>query len=215
MTARIGALTVGVFLYLSQTAAAATCDASLIGNGVCDCGCSDSDCPQGSFTICQSNQCPAGNVPWEAAPSACMSSACGDGWNDSASGEVCDDGNALPAGGCSADCKAVNPGYVCGQFASGCRLASADAGAPDAGVRDAGVRDAGVADAGLADAGVRDAGVADAGQPMRDSGTPSGTDGGVDTTPMPKGGCTAIPAPPLLIGMLALVLARRRLRPGA
>ena len=208
MTARHSALVLAVFL-LPLTATAATCNASLIGNGICDCGCSDSDCPAGDFIICKSNQCPAGKVPWEHMPSVCMNSACGDGWNDPAAGEVCDDGNALASGGCSANCRAVNSGYACGAGASGCHLAPADAGVPTS---DAGVTDAGPPDAGSSNGGSPDAGAADAGNPEVDSGTASGTDGGVDTKPAPQGGCSAIPAPPLLIALLALWRSRLLLR---
>ena len=49
-----------------------------------------------------------------------MRSACGDGWLDELLGEVSDDGEALNSGGCSADCGAVNPGWVCGVKADGC-----------------------------------------------------------------------------------------------
>lgn len=85
-----------------------------------------------------------------------MASACGDGWNDTVGGEVCDDKNALASGGCSANCRAVNAGYVCGERATGCQTAPVDAGAtvdagtmPDAGTmmtNDAGVT--GTPDAG-------------------------------------------------------------------
>ncbi len=212
MPARHAALVVFVVSLLSVSAAAATCNASLIGNGVCDCGCSDSDCPAGDFIICQSNQCPSGKVPWEHMPSSCMNSACGDGWNDPAAGEVCDDGNALASGGCSANCKAVSPGYVCGAGATGCHLAPPDAGTtvPDAGPADSGAVDSGVPNTGAADAGGADAGSVDAGQPPVDPGPVSGTDAGADTKPAPQGGCSAVPAAPVLFAALALWRTRRR-----
>ena len=131
---------------------AQTCAAAVFGDGRCDCGCGtvDSDCPAGAkFTACQVSHCPVGQVPWEHQPNTCMGSACGDGWNDTVGGEVCDDKNALASGGCSANCRAVNAGYVCGERATGCQVAPVDAGAPmDAGV----VPDAGAmmtADAGV------------------------------------------------------------------
>ncbi|MCU0701088.1 MAG: hypothetical protein MUC96_31655 [Myxococcaceae bacterium] len=112
------------------------CDASTRGDGVCDCGCGtvDPDCGAG-FGACVRNHCPAGQVPWEHQPETCMSSACGDGWRDERTNEACDDGDALPRGGCSADCKQVNPGFSCGERAAGCTR-TGDAGlpqAPDAG----------------------------------------------------------------------------------
>ena len=184
--------------FLPLTATAATCAAALLGNGLCDCGCTDSDCPSVSdFAMCQSNQCPAGRVPWEHGPTMCMGSACGDGWKDTATGEVCDDGNALASGGCSANCRAVNPGYVCGEGASGCRLAPVDAGTP--------MMDAG---APAVDAGTP---AVDAGTPAVDAGTPAGgsVDAGVDADPRHSQGCTSVPAQ--LVGALALLLVRRRL----
>ena len=103
------------------TALAQRCDAATLSDTVCDCGCAVSDpaCPSGDFIGCAVNHCPSGQVPWENTPSACMTSACGDGWKDPVRGEVCDDGNALASGGCSADCRSVNPGYVCGEGARG------------------------------------------------------------------------------------------------
>jgi cysteine-rich repeat protein len=116
--------------------AAWACDASTRGDGVCDCGCGtvDPDCQEG-FGACVRNHCPTGQVPWEHQPETCMTSACGDGWRDERSNEFCDDGDALPRGGCSADCKQVNIGFSCGDRAAGC-MRTGDAGvvqAPDAG----------------------------------------------------------------------------------
>lgn len=91
-------------------------------DGVCDCGCRvpDRDCPRGLFDVCERSGCPEGQVPWEHRPTSCMRSACGDGWVDENLGEVCDDGEALNSGGCSADCQFVNPGWICGVRAEGC-----------------------------------------------------------------------------------------------
>ena len=201
------AITLCLTSLLSATAVAATCNSTLIGNGSCDCGCADSDCPPGDFDICQTNQCPAGKVPWEHSPASCMSSACGDGWNDTSSGEVCDDGNALASGGCSADCKSVNVGFVCGQGAAKCHLAPVDAGSP---VPDAGMADSGSVDGGVANGGVSDAGAADAGQPAVDAGGASESDAGAENTKPPPQGCTSVPAQPLLLGTLLLWVRRRR-----
>jgi len=132
------ALSLTLALTLCPAAALAqTCAAAVFGDGRCDCGCGavDSDCPAGAkFTACQVSHCTADQVPWEHTPQSCMPSACGDGWNDTVGGEVCDDKNALASGGCSANCRAVNPGYVCGERATGCQVApDAGAVAPDAG----------------------------------------------------------------------------------
>jgi cysteine-rich repeat protein len=130
-----------VFLFLAPAAFAC----ATRGDGVCDCGCGtvDPDCGEG-FGFCQRNHCPPGQVPWEHQPETCMTSACGDGWRDERTGEVCDDADALARGGCSADCKQVNAGFSCGERASGC-VRHTDGGV-DAGV-DAGV--GGPVDAGL------------------------------------------------------------------
>ena len=42
-----------------------TCDDALYGDGFCDCGCGvqDSDCADGSAAVCQSDNCPADEVP--------------------------------------------------------------------------------------------------------------------------------------------------------
>lgn len=137
----------------SLQALAQRCDAAALSDSVCDCGCGvvDSACPAGTFVVCEVSRCTGGQVPWEHQPHTCMASACGDGWKDPARGEACDDGNALASGGCSADCRSVNPGYVCEDGARGCRLAPTDAGAsaPDAGQPpDAGAPDRGAGDAG-------------------------------------------------------------------
>lgn len=140
-------------------AVAAPCDAALLADEVCDCGCGTVDPACGvdaKFNACERSHCGPGTVPWEHFPDSCMTSACGDGWNDADRGEVCDDGNAINAGGCAAMCTAVNPGYVCGARASGC-MVTPDGGRMDAGVPmnppDSGQPDAGPHDAGAVDAG--------------------------------------------------------------
>lgn len=179
----------------------APCVAANFGDGVCDCGCGtvDPDCGppapgKSEFTVCVQNHCASGRVPWEHMPSACMNSACGDGWADTAAGEVCDDGNALNSGGCAANCRSVTAGYDCGAGALGCRLAPVDAGQPDAGVQQ---RDAGSTSA---DAGT-DAG---AGAQEPDAGSPTGEQPG---DAMPKTGCSAMGGDLLVLGLL---LTRRR-----
>lgn len=110
-------------LLSASLALAQQCPPARLGDGVCDCGCdpaSDPDCPSGRFTVCERNNCPAGQVPWSDLPKLCMSSACGDGWADPVANEVCDDGDALASGGCAADCKSVNPGFQCGPRTVGC-----------------------------------------------------------------------------------------------
>ena len=99
-----------------------TCDPQWYEDGVCDCGCTvpDRDCPRGPFNVCERSGCAEGQVPWEHRPYSCMRSACGDGWLDEFLGEICDDGEALNSGGCSADCGEVNPGWICGVRADGC-----------------------------------------------------------------------------------------------
>ncbi|MFZ5441916.1 MAG: hypothetical protein ACOZQL_18065 [Myxococcota bacterium] len=180
-----------VSLALSPAAAfAQRCDAAVFGDGVCDCGCGsiDSDCPGGAtFVVCARSHCPAGQVPWEHNPDQCMSSACGDGWNDPARGEACDDGNALASGGCNATCSAVNAGWTCGERAGGCHLAPVDAGNPDAGT--SGPPDAGTS----SDAGVPDAGMTGAVEPMS-----------------PAGGCSTTPG--VALALLLAPLLRRRAR---
>ena len=98
------------------------CDPNHYEDGICDCGCDvpDPDCPRGFFEICERSGCIEGQVPWEHRPTSCMRSACGDGWTDESLGEVCDDGEALDGGGCSAGCDAVNLGWTCGPNAAGC-----------------------------------------------------------------------------------------------
>lgn len=181
------ALPLVLVLGLAPAASVAqTCASSLFGDGVCDCGCGsiDPDCPTGSkFDACERSHCSTGQVPWEHQPFSCMASACGDGWNDSASGEACDDGNALNSGGCSADCTTVMPGYVCGERAQGCRLAPNDAGLPDAG------RPASDVDAGAG------------------GGAGGGTGAGGGAPPTTQG-CTATGASVTL--SLALLALRRR-----
>lgn len=199
---RFSALLV-VFVFLTPlTAMAQRCVGTTLSDLVCDCGCGSLDpaCPVGDFIVCAADHCPAGQVPWEHGPSQCMSSACGDGWNDPASGEVCDDGNALAGGGCSADCRSVTPGYVCGERAKGCHLAPADAGtSADGGT----VRPDAGADAG---SDVR----ADAGQ-ADDAGTGAQADAG-DSSPMPMGGCSTSASTVSLAALVAIVLLRRRVR---
>ena len=174
---------------------AQTCAAAVFGDGRCDCGCGtvDSDCPAGAkFDACQVTHCAAGTVPWEHNPHTCMASACGDGWNDPASGEVCDDGNALAGGGCAANCRAVTSGYVCGEGATGCRAAPVDAGAPDAGVV-----------------------VPDAGQLMTvDAGVTAAPDAGaqVPLNPMTPGCGAAGAGVPVTLALASVLAALRRAR---
>lgn len=180
------------------TALAQRCDAATLSDSVCDCGCgvADAACNGGiHFSVCSVSRCPAGEVPWEHAPSSCMSSACGDGWKDPAAGEACDDGNALAGGGCSADCHAVTAGYLCGESATGCRLAPVDAGSP--------TPDAGVADAGVADAGPP--------QPVIEPGPFHSPDAGADPVPAPTGGCSTVPTS--CLALAAALGLRRRSRP--
>lgn len=181
----------------SVDAWAQRCDAAALSDTVCDCGCGtvDSACPSGKFVVCQVSHCPAGQVPWEHSPSQCMSSACGDGWKDTAGGEACDDGNALASGGCSADCRTVNPGYVCGEGASRCALAPMDAGTTS---MDAGS----TIDAGS----TTDAGSPGAAQP--DAGSAEQVDAGVSDSPPPSGGCATTPG--LMFGLASLLAWRRR-----
>jgi cysteine-rich repeat protein len=132
---KLAPASLSVLLVLAPAAArAGQCAAALFGDSVCDCGCGsvDPDCPQGTFKICERSHCAAGQVPWEHSPESCMSSACGDGWNDPASSESCDDGNALASGGCSANCKTVTAGFECGERAQGCKPGAVDAGTPAA-----------------------------------------------------------------------------------
>ncbi|MBE2254353.1 MAG: hypothetical protein IAE78_32800 [Myxococcus sp.] len=176
--------------FFPAVGAAQTCLATVFGDGKCDCGCGvvDSDCPAGAkFTACEVTHCGPGTVPWEHNPHTCMMSACGDGWNDTAGNEVCDDGNALASGGCAANCRAVNPGYVCGAGASGCRLAPADGGQGDAGAPDAG--------APAIDAGAT---VADGGQVLGPTATTQG--------------CAASGGGAQMLVVLAGVMASRRRR---
>jgi cysteine-rich repeat protein len=188
------ALALPCALLVPLAAQAQRCTPTELADMACDCGCgvADSRCPAGRFVVCEVAHCPAGQVPWEHTPSDCMASACGDGWRDEAAGEVCDDGNALASGGCSANCRSVNTGYVCGVRAQGCRLAPADAGL---------------------DAGASvDAGAGDAGAPGGTGGGSPGPavigDGGVFTGDMPKTGCSSTGLAPLTA--LALIIGRRR-----
>lgn len=187
MTFRSSALLFVVVSLAPLSALAQRCDTAALSDTVCDCGCgtTDSACNGApTFAACATNHCPAGEVPWEHAPSSCMSSACGDGWKDPASGEACDDGNALAGGGCSADCHTVTAGYTCGEGAAGCRLT------PDAGAHDAGP------------------GPVDAGSQAPDSGTTLETDAGVTPTHGPTGGCSTVPGSALALA--ALLGLRRR-----
>lgn len=176
-----------LLLLTPAAASAGVCADSLFGDAVCDCGCGkvDPDCPQGTFTVCERSHCAAGQVPWEHSPASCMASACGDGWNDPARGEACDDGNALAGGGCSADCKTVSNGFACGERASGCRAAPDDAGTPAS-----------------PDAG--DATTGDAGTPVD-----AGTDPVTRSDSGPGSGCTATGSGAMAWGALGWLLARR------
>lgn len=192
------------------TAAAQTCASTLFGDGTCDCGCGsvDPDCPTGAkFTACQRSHCAAGSVPWEHQPSSCMGSACGDGWADTASGEVCDDGNALASGGCSANCAAVNAGYTCGERASGCMVAPVDAGTSsgtDAGAGGGTGSTGGGTGATGGGSGSMGGGSGSTGGGAGSTGGGSGGGGGQE----PTGGCTTTGAGALL--GLGAILARRR-----
>ena len=78
------------------------------------------------------------------------------------------------------------------------------AGPVDAGVADAGVTDAGVTDAGVMDAGVADAGMAE-----------GPDDGGIPGTQTYAVGCGCSSAESLLVLLAqAILLRRRRARPG-
>lgn len=121
------------FVLLTSSASAKppgewTCEEATYEDTVCDCGCGavDPDCTMATFEGCKRSACPEGKVPWEHAPESCMTSACGDGWKDEREGEVCDDGNAIASGGCSADCKTVSSGYTCGERAEKCTMVAAD-----------------------------------------------------------------------------------------
>ncbi len=176
-----------VVLSLGQVPTVWSCGPALYGDGICDCGCAakDSDCATLKFAVCVRSNCTNGQVPWEHQNFSCMASTCGDGWK--ADNEVCDDGNALPSGGCNFNCSAVNPGFVCGNGATGCTAGTPDAGTPDAGTPDAGTPDAGTTGAG--------------------GGTGGGQGGSVEG---PKaGGCSSGPGG-LWFGLALLFLGTRR-----
>ncbi len=71
-------------------------------------GCSG-NCTIEEYAICTSN-----NI---GATSKCSAGTCGDG--KIGKGEMCDDGNAVGGDGCSADCKAVEAYYKCGNDGKG------------------------------------------------------------------------------------------------
>ena len=190
----------------AQVPASWGCDANLYQDGTCDCGCgaNDADCPPGRFVVCERSGCPLGEVPWEHQPATCMRSACGDGWRDDAMGELCDDGDGLAGGGCSANCSAVTEGWTCGERAEGCE----EEAQPDAGVEpDSGPE----VDAGSAtDSGVSDP---DAGVATPDSGSGQATSdeaSGCSTS----GSSPVVPLAGLIIGWgyLARTTRRRRAR---
>ena len=108
-------------------------EAAYDDGAVCDCGCDvpDPDCVDGEFGFCETDGCPAGQVPWEHQNDQCMASTCGDGWK--ADDEACDDFNRLASGGCNADCSAVNDGFTCGEAAAGCTAAAEGEGEGEAG----------------------------------------------------------------------------------
>jgi MYXO-CTERM domain-containing protein len=183
-----------------------TCDDAKYGDEVCDCGCGaeDSDCPAGTFEVCERSGCRSGQVPWEHSPASCMTSACGDGWADVLAGEFCDDGAALASGGCSADCSAINDGYECGERAEKCWLL------PDEPEEEPGAADAGAADAdGTPDAGGSDAASGGDTASANDSAATESDD---------SSGCSAAPPSglvPALWALIGLVLAGRRREAGA
>lgn len=182
-------------LALSAVPSNWACDPQQYADGVCDCGCTaaDSDCTSTNFAACERSGCTGGQVPWEHQNASCMASACGDGWK--ADAEACDDGNALASGGCNSNCSAVNPGYTCGDRATGCSVVSA----PDAGQPDSGELDAGSASE-PADAGSSDEAAVDGGAPHPHEEEP------------PSGGCSSMPGAPLLTILGAALFAARRSR---
>lgn len=170
-----------------------SCDPSQYEDGICDCGCtaSDSDCSSTNFAACERSGCAGGQVPWEHQNASCMASTCGDGWN--ADDEACDDGNARAAGGCNADCSAVNDGFACGERATGCVATSApDAGPPSGEEPDAG-SPTGDGD-GLAS----------------EPSTPTSPD--AETEGADAGGCVAVPAGSVLTILGAALLGALRNR---
>lgn len=193
-------------LPFTQAAAAAkapggwTCDDGLYEDGICDCGCGDddADCKLSTFEGCERSACAEGKVPWEHAPSSCMSSACGDGWLDPSRGEVCDDGEALAGGGCAADCGAVNEGWACGERAQKCEPAVVEEGPEDTGDTGAEGEEVGTSDAGTSDSDVIDVTLADAGGDT--AGSPSVTSPAPEDTGCRGGvgsGCVALLVLPL------------------
>lgn len=191
-----------------------SCDDAFFQDGICDCGCDaiDRDCQPGTFEVCERDGCGAGTVPWEHQPYTCMRSACGDGWADEASGEVCDDGEALRGGGCSADCRSVNEGWTCGQGPEGCERIDLE---PDAEIAD-------TADMTMPEGGEQDGSAnesSDAGTTIDSS---SETDGEAAIPPFDTGdsdssesGCSVTETtPPLAIiaSMLMLIAGLRRKR---
>lgn len=49
------------------------------------------------------------DVHWTLTPSTLQTRFCGDGVTQSGNGEVCDDGNTLACGTCSANCQTLQP----------------------------------------------------------------------------------------------------------
>lgn len=187
-----------------------TCDEAMYEDGVCDCGCGavDRDCTSPTFDGCERHACPEGAVPWEHSPESCMGSACGDGWHDEATGEACDDFEALDSGGCNADCSAVNEGWICGERAEGC-APDPDFEEPDAGGEDA----SGEADAAIgADTSADDAATGGGGADAGGSETLS-DDGGSDSGCAAAGSHGAPTAPwGVALGLLGLAAVTRRRR---
>lgn len=144
---------------LAAAPAGWTCEPEAASDEICDCGCGADDavCPYNDppFVGCERSACGAGEVPWEHRPSTCMISACGDGWQDEQTGEVCDDGDALRGGGCNPDCSAVNEGWECGARAEGCwevEVKTTDTGTGSTDTDTTGTTDATVTDTGEAPA---------------------------------------------------------------
>ncbi len=89
----------------------------------CDCGCGAPDPDCGAVPVdvraCEFDGCGPGLVPSAADPTTCAASVCGDGYLGDA--EAGDDGDSVDGGGCNAACDNVEPGWLCGAHAQGCR----------------------------------------------------------------------------------------------
>lgn len=78
------------------------------------CGGDDPDVGPGS----SSGQSPIDGSDGAVLPDGAPDTGCGNGLLDS--GEACDDANAVPGDGCSADCKTLEEGFVCEQPGAAC-----------------------------------------------------------------------------------------------